>query len=347
MIAPPLHGFGAAVLVLSAKDYARSRALWLKARRSGLGASDTAAILGLNRRATALDVWISKTATGEPEDVQTDAMTAGHMLEDTVARWTVAKYPWLGKLVPTPGLLAHPDHPWMLATLDRGLANRGSRDNPVRGILEVKTTSVANYKANWLEGVPPPAIQVQCQQQMAVTGMDECWVTVGVGGLDGPLSIPEPFRVGRSDRVIEQVVTYAGKWWEDHVLANVRPEPTYGDADKMASLYPADESLDAVPLTADLEAHLATYLDAKRRADEAKDEASRAVFALRLAMKSRTAIADIDGRVVATNKNQTKRTLDKKALVKDHPEALALLNEYTRPGKPFPVFRAKDEAESA
>jgi predicted phage-related endonuclease len=273
-------------------------------------------------------------------------MTAGHKLEDVVARWTAEKFPWLGKLVPTPGLLAHPEHPWMLATLDRGLANRGARDNPVRGILEVKTTSAMAYKNDWLEGVPPRHIQVQCQQQMAVTGMDECWVTVGVGGRNGPLSIPEPFRVARSERVIEQLVTYAGQWWVDHVVAGVRPEPTYADADKLASLYPTDESLDALPLTDELEAHLATYLDAKRRADEAKDEADRAVFAMRLAMQSRTAIADLDGRVVATNKNQVRRTLDKKALGKDRPDVMAVVDEYTRPGKPFAVFRAKDEVEA-
>jgi hypothetical protein len=95
-----------------------------------------------------------------------------------------------------------------------------------------------------------------------------------------------------------------------------------------------------------LEAHLATYLDAKRRADEAKDEADRAVFAMRLAMQSRTAIADLDGRVVATNKNQVRRTLDKKALGKDRPDVMAVVDEYTRPGKPFAVFRAKDEVEA-
>jgi len=333
------------VLVLPAKDYTRSRAAWLKARRSGLGASDTSAILGLNPHRTALDVWLDKTATGEPVDVQSKAMTAGHKLEDVVARWTVDDYPWLGKLVPTPGLLAHPKHPWMLATLDRGLANRGSRDNPVRAILEVKTTNWRTYKDDWLEGVPPPHIQVQCQQQMAVTGMDECWVAAGVGGLDGPFSIREPFRVPRSDQVIDQIITYAGGWWADHVEAGVRPEPTFGDAGKMGTLYPTDDALEAVPLTDELEAHLATYLDAKRRADAAKDEADRAVFAIRAVMKSAPALRGLDGRVVATNKNQVKRTLDKKALAKDHPDVMAVVDEYTRPGKPFPVFRAKDEAE--
>jgi hypothetical protein len=181
---------------------------------------------------------------------------------------------------------------------------------------------------------------------MAVTGLDECWVTCFVGGDSGPGKLAEPFRVARSERVIEQITHYAGSWWADYVVAGVRPEPVFEDAAKMASLYPADESLDAVPLTDDLEAHLATYLDAKRRADEEKDRADRARFALQLAMKSRTAIADLDGRVVATNKNQTKRTLDKKALAKDRPDVMAVVDEYTRPGKPFSVFRAKDEAEA-
>ena len=338
-------GFGG-VLVMPSADYRRDRGLWTKARKSGLGASDTAAILGLNHYRTALDVWLEKTAPGDPGDAELSEATAwGHILETPVARRTVKQHPHLGKLVPTPGLLAHPEHPWMLATVDFGLAPRGSRTAPVRALLEVKTTSVANYRRNWLEGVPPAGIQVQCQQQMAVTGLDECWVTCFVGGDSGPGKLAEPFRVARSERVIEQLVHYAGTWWADHVVAGVRPEPTFADADKLASLYPADESLDAVPLTGQLEDRLSTYLDAKRRADEAKEEADRASFDLRKAMGPRTAIADLDGRVVATCKTQTRRTLDKKGLAKDRPDVMAVVDEYTRPGKPFHVFRAKDEAE--
>jgi putative phage-type endonuclease len=339
------HGFGG-VLVLPADAYKRDRGLWLKARKSGLGASDTANVLGVNPARTALDVWLDKTAPGDPVDDPTEAMTAGHKLEDVVARWTVEKFPWLGKLVPTPGLLAHPEHPWMLATLDRGLADRGSWSHPVRGILEVKTTSDRNYRDKWRDGVPPGHIQLQCQQQMAVTGMDECWVTVGVGGKNGPLHIPEPYRVARSERVIEQLVTYAGAWWTDYVVAGVRPEPTFQDAAKLASLYPADDSLEALQLSDELEARLATYLDAKRRAKEAKEEADRASFDLRKAMGSRTAIADLDGRVVARCSTQVRRTLDKKALAKDRPDVMAVVDEYTRPGTPFHVFRANDEDES-
>lgn len=334
------------VLVLAADDYRRDRSLWLKARRSGLGASDTAAILGLNGYRTALDVYLDKTATADPVDGELSEATAwGHILETPVARRTVKQHPHLGKLVATPGLLAHPDHPWMLATVDFGLAARGSRTAPVRALLEVKTTSVHNYRKNWMDGVPPPAVQVQCQQQMAVTGMDECWVTCAVGGDSGPMKLAEPFRVARSQAVIDQLIHYGGKWWADHVLARVRPEPTFEDADKLAMLYPADDSLDAVVMDGDLEDTLAAYLDARRKADAAALRADEHRFRLQNAMGERTALAWPDGQVAVTNKQQTRKSLDKQALATERPDVADVVKQYTRPGKPFRVFLVKGETE--
>lgn len=335
------------VLVLAADDYRRDKAAWLKARRGGLGASDTAAILGLNSYRTALDVYLDKTATADPVDGELSEATAwGHILETPVARRTVKQHPHLGKLVATPGLLAHPDHPWMLATVDFGLAARGSRTAPVRALLEVKTTSAQNYRHNWPEGVPPLGIQVQAQQQLAVTGLDECWVTCAVGGGGpGALKLADPYLVERSEQVIEQLVTYAGLWWRDFVVAGVRPEPTFQDADKLASLYPADDSLDAVVMDGPLEDVLADYLDAKRKADAAALRVAELKFRLQKAMGERTALAWPDGQVAVTNKEQSKRTLDKKALATERPDVLEVVQQYTRPGQPFRVFKVKGDTE--
>jgi putative phage-type endonuclease len=333
-------------LVLAADDYRRDRGLWLKARRAGLGASDTAAVLGLNTYRTPLDVWLEKTATADPvDDELSEAAAWGHILETPVARRTVKKHPHLGKLVPTPGLLAHPEHPWMLATVDFGLAARGSRTAPVRALLEVKTTSVHNYRHNWIDGVPPAGIQVQTQQQLAVTGLDECWVTCFVGGDSGPGKLAEPYRITRSDEVIRQIVQYAGMWWADHVVAGVRPEPTFLDADKLALLYPADESLDALVMDGPLEETLAAYLDAKRRADAAALRADELKFRLQKAMGERTALAWPDGQVAATNKDQTRKSLDKKALAAERPDVLEVVQGYTRPGKPYKVFNVKGDTQ--
>lgn len=330
-------------LVLAAADYRRDRSLWLKARRSGLGASDTAAVLGLAEPwKTALDVWLDKTADADPVDAETSEATAwGHLLETPVARRTVKAHPELGKLVPTPGLLAHPEFPWMLATVDFGLAARGSRSAPVRELLEVKTTSVHNYRQKWLDGVPPAAIQVQCQQQLAVTGLDVCWVTCFVGGDGGPGRLAEPFRVERSDAVIEQLVNYAGTWWADYVEAGRRPEPTFGDAGKLSGLYVPDDSADALPATPELEAILSDLLDARRRLKAAETDADAAEFRLKTAMAERTAIADAAGEVLVTWKPQTSRRLDQKALAADHPE---LVKQY-KPAKTSRVLRVKNQEE--
>lgn len=313
-------------LVLAARDYKRDRGLWLKARRSGLGASDTAAVLGLGAPyTTALDVWEEKTSTVPPDDSDTsEAAEWGNVLETPVARQTVKKHPELGKLVPTPGLLRHPAHPWMLATIDFGLAPRGKRYAPVRELLEVKTTSEQNYRLNWVDGVPPAKIQVQCQQQLAVTGLEVAWVTCLVGGQ----KLAEPYRVERSEAVIEQLVNYAGTWWADFVETGRRPDPTFADLDKLARLYPQDLAADAVRADDKLEAAVARLVDAKRRAKEAEADEEQAKFTIQTAMKERTAVVNTDGEGLVTWKEQTQRKWDGKALEKDHPE---LVEKYKTP----------------
>jgi putative phage-type endonuclease len=316
-------------LLLPAAEYKRDRGLWLTARRSGLGASDTAAVLGLNSYRSALDVWLDKTATGPAEDAAGPAAQMGHDLEAWAARLTAKRYPALGKLVPTPGLLVHPEHSWMLATVDYGLADRGSRTAPVRELLEVKTTSVANYRRNWVDGVPPSGILVQCQQQLAVTGLSVVWVTCFVGGMDGPGTLVEPYRVERSPAVIDQLIGYAGSWWRDFVEAGRRPDPVMADADKLGWLWPADDAAGALPLTADLEATIADLIHARRRVKDAEADEAAAAFKLKAAMAEHTAIADPAGDVLVTWKESVTRRWDTKRLAADRPD---LAEEY-RPAK--------------
>lgn len=311
-------------LVLAAQDYRRDRARWRAARKAGLGASDTAAILGLNPYRTALDVWLDKTSPDAGED-GSEATDWGHILETPVARRTVRMYPELGKLVPTPGLLAHPDHPWMLATPDFGLAPRGSARAQVTALLEVKTTSVRAYRRAWAPGTPPAMVQVQVQQQMAVTGHAEAWVTCFVGGDGGPGRLAEPCRIARSEDVIEQIVTYAGDWWRAHVESGVRPDPVFADADKLGSLFPADEALEPLTATPDLDALLATVAEARERIRSWEAEEARARFAIETALAGRTAIVSASGDILATWKPQTVRRLNQRKLAADHP---GLLEQY-------------------
>lgn len=327
-------------LVLDAREYSRDRRSWLAARRSGLGASETAAVLGLSKWKTPLGVYLDKTDTSPVVD-EAPSMAAqiGTDMEDQVARWTMREYPELGKIGPTPGLLAHPEHTWMLATLDRILYPRGTTGADPLGVLEVKTTSRWNYEANWIDGVPPGYVQVQVQQQLAVSGLSTAWVTCWVRDERPENSLKPPFRIDADPEVHAQLALYAGAWWADHVESRTPPPAVIDDAPIMNSLQVPN--LDADPVTADdtLTAAVADWLDAKERAKTAADDVKAAEVVMKDAMVSAgsNAIAREDGQLLVTwKRNRDGSALDKKQLEADHPDLVA---KYTKTTPGAPVLR--------
>lgn len=317
-------------LILPATEYARSRRAWLEARRLGLGASETAAVLGLSKWATPLSVYLDKIdASPVVDEAPSAAAQIGTDMEDMVARWTMREWPELGKIGPTPGLLAHPEHGWMLATLDRLLYPRGTRDADPLGVLEVKTTSRWNYEQNWVDGVPPGYVQVQVQQQLAVSGLPTAWVACWVRDEAPEKALKEPFRIDADPVVHEQLATYAGAWWERHVIGRTPPPAVVDDAPRMNSLHVPN--LDADPVTADdtLTTTVADWLHAKSQVKFWGDTVKSTEVAMKDAMVAAgsNAIARDDGQLLVTwKRNRDGQTFDKKAFGTDHPD---LLEKYT------------------
>lgn len=286
-------------LILPAGEYARSRVKWLQARRSGLGASDMSAILGLNPWATPYGVWADKVTADRPvDDVVSEAAEWGHALEDTVARQMAKRHPEMGKIAPTPGLLVHDDHPWMLATLDRLLVPRKTPNAQPICPLEVKTVSEFMYRAHWIDGVPPVHIQIQVQQQLAVTGFDHAYVVVLVGGQH----MPKPYRIERDDETIDKIIDFAGAWWEHHVVGRVRPQLTLADRSILSKVFPGDLDLDPIVADDDTLAAFADYVDARRRRDDALEDMEKAGFIVKRWMGDHTALIDEFGTTLATYK---------------------------------------------
>lgn len=321
-------------VVIPASAYARDRRAWLAARRSGLGASDTAAVLGLSDWATPLSVWLDKTSSEPVVDTYlSEAAEWGTALEAVVARKVATRHRHLGKIAPTPGLLRHREHPWMLATLDRILVPRRGHSTRVDG-LEVKTTSREAYRSGWIDGVPPARYQVQAQQQMAVTGLERVWLAVLVGGQ----RMPEPYPVDRDERVIEQLIAYGGHWWWHHVEAGVRPDPTFADRDTLARLWPGDPD-GVLVADDDLRETYGSYLDARRREAEAREDRDRLAFAIQTAMRDATTLQDPTGEVLATWRPVTTRRASTTRLKAEHPDVYAAVLEATTTR----TFRPKEQ----
>lgn len=62
-----------------------TREEWLAERKTGIGGSDAAAVLGISPWRTPVDVWLDKTGRKQPGE-ETEAMRIGAELEDFVAR---------------------------------------------------------------------------------------------------------------------------------------------------------------------------------------------------------------------------------------------------------------------
>ena len=144
-----------------------SREEWLECRRQGIGGSDAAVIVGLNRFGSPLRLWADKHGLGG-EAEETEVMRQGTDFEEYVARrWTEAT----GKKVRRRNyMFRNPNYPFALADVDREVIGESAG-------LECKTTSVYN-KSDFENGEIPPAYYVQCQHYMAVMGYEKMYLAV-------------------------------------------------------------------------------------------------------------------------------------------------------------------------
>ncbi len=151
-----------------------SKEEWLRYRKQGIGGSDVAAILGISKWNSAIQLWMDKTnQTNEPVEIN-EAMEWGTILESIICDHFAMV---TGKTVmEVKAMLQHPEHPFMLADVDGVTTD----ENGYPAILEIKTAS--EYKRDeWSEGVPA-YYQTQVQHYLCVTGVSKAYVAVLFGG---------------------------------------------------------------------------------------------------------------------------------------------------------------------
>ena len=173
-----------------------SRADWLQVRQQGIGSSDAAAAVGLSPYKSPLQLWAEKTGQARfPEpDPQDDRhpMYWGTLLEPIVAAHYTRR---TGRRVRRiNAVLQHPQHPWMLANVDREVM--GSSEVQ---LLECKTAGLHGARL-WQDGVPE-YVQLQVMHQLAVTGKAACDVAVLIGGQELRIH-----RIERDETVIGRLI---------------------------------------------------------------------------------------------------------------------------------------------
>lgn len=128
------------VTVIRPKD----RAEWLEYRKSGIGSSEVATIVGLNPWETPYQLWRRKIGLDAPKE-ETFAMKAGHYLEDAVSMfWQDATGREIIKRSTGDWLIRSNEKPFIQVSPDRTYWLEGMKHNEQnKGILECKTTQKA------------------------------------------------------------------------------------------------------------------------------------------------------------------------------------------------------------
>lgn len=214
-----------AVRLISTQDM--PRATWLAWRQKGIGSSDAPVAIGISPYKSPLALWLEKTGRQAPEDLSTkEAVFWGTTLEPILAE--VYAQRTQRKVRRVNHLLQHPEHPYLLANLDRVIEGDG--------ILEIKTAGLRSAP-QWEEGVPFP-YQVQVLHQLAVTGKAWAEVAVLIGGQEFRI-----YRLERDEDRIQQLITLETQFWRS--VQEDRPPPVDGSESShqaLARLYPQDHA---------------------------------------------------------------------------------------------------------
>lgn len=273
-------------LVVSA-DAARDD--WLEARKSMVGASDVATLLGLGKYGDPFTVWASKTGRSVDEP-QNDAMRRGQIFETAIVELWAERFAGFPIVTRRQGLLRNREHPIVGATVDR-LSCCLMDGTAARCLVEVKSQ---NDMREWADNEVPLAFQLQGLWQLIATGRDHVhYVAMG------PRFIPE-HRVIRRDVELEaNLIATVEAWWETHVIGDVAPEPSARALTTIAGMFRPDAG-ERCEIDDDLAQHVHAMLDAQKDLDDATERHDTAKAIIQAAMGSATQLVWPDGEIAAT-----------------------------------------------
>lgn len=200
---------------------------WATQRLQGVGGSDMATILGLNKYATPYALWLEKTGRETPQDISGKwAIVKGNTLEKALRSRFRDLHPEWECYDGTGKSLVSNEHPCMRASLD-GILYDETRGY---GVLEIKTANAHRGAADWHDAdgnlIIPDYYMAQVTHYLAVTG----W-TWGVVYADIGEAEPVEIMFERDEHDIDAVIHAAGTFW-GYVERDEPPALTASEVDE-------------------------------------------------------------------------------------------------------------------
>lgn len=151
-----------------------NREEWLKIRRSGIGASEAAAIVGASPYQTNIDLWEQKTGRAERCAIPDgELIQYGNDAEPLLRQLFAIDYPDYRVDYQEYDVVRNEKYPFILATLDGRLIHRRKGN----GVLEIKTATLQNAAqwGKWDKRIPQN-YYIQVIHQLLATGWGYCYL---------------------------------------------------------------------------------------------------------------------------------------------------------------------------
>jgi putative phage-type endonuclease len=300
-------------------------------RQSGLGGSDIAAILGLSRYASPIDIYNDKVGV-LPEDIGNEAINRGNLLEPII----ISRYEEVSghKVEVGHETLLHADYPFLRANID-GM----QKDSIIEAKSVHKWAKAAKEFGEEGTDQIPTEYLVQCAfYNEVVTKCDRVIIPTAFV-IDNSGSINSIDRFGiykyeRNEKLGQGIIQKAVHFWEEHVVKRIPPAG--------ASLRKATPSVsEKVAIEVD-KRHIEEIKLLDAMIKEYTEEKKIRVQAIQENMEEFELLKDEKGKELASWKMQYSNRFDLKAFEKEHPD---LYKQYIKQINSR-VFRLKGETGS-
>jgi len=296
------------------------RAEWLEARRQGIGGSDAAAVMGLSPYKSAYELWLEKRGELQEEDLSdNEAVHFGTVLEDVVATEYARR---TGRKVSRVNcILQHPEHPYMLANLDRRVVGE-------RRILECKTADRFTLPMWGEAGTDqvPDHYHLQVTHYMAVTGAEVADLAVLIGGNEFRI-----YTIERDQELIDMVYDQEAEFWR--MVQDGGPPDVDGSAATSAllkRLYPSSTGA-RIDLPGDGGAWVEKLREAKQDVEWATSRLDEAKHRIQVLAGEASEIFVGDRLVATWRQSKDRSAFDQAAFKSAHPDLFKQFSA-ARPG---------------
>lgn len=227
-------------------------------RKKGIGGSDAAAICGVSKYKTPLEVYLNKTSDKDPEEAYSPIFERGHLLEPVIRRAFEMRTEMTVDFDLPP--FVHREHKFMRVNVDGIIMGIGEPEGdnfwtrPI-AVFEAKTSYI--WTKGFHLGNIPDDYFVQVQHAMACTNLPVAYIAYLLKDKDYfdlacrmvkmlPLEVVAALiqddiefeEVPRDDEFIERMIGIQKEFWEDNVEKRTAPDPS--NVQDMSLLFPKE-----------------------------------------------------------------------------------------------------------